>query len=119
MQQFAADPRWIIDGNSPGSLPIRLARAHVALWCRPPRHVSLSGVLRRWWRYRGQVRPEMAPGCPERLTREFLRYVWSFESKEVPQFMEVLSKHGQHVPVLTLRSYREGEKLLASLGVDT
>ncbi|MBB3453287.1 adenylate kinase family enzyme [Rhizobium sp. BK313] len=115
MEQAVAGPRWIIDGNSPSTLPLRLPRTDIVLWRRPTRWVALSGVVRRWLRFRGQVRPEMAPGCPEQLDWVFFRYIWTFEKQEAPQFTEMFRLHGKHVPVLTLRSYREGDELLARL----
>jgi adenylate kinase family enzyme len=115
IKQAVAGPRWIMDGNSPGTLPLRLPRTDIVLWRRPPRRVALSGVFRRWLRFRGKTRPEMAVGCPERLTATFLRYIWNFEREEVPQFMEMLALHGRHVPVLMLRTYRDGDELLARL----
>lgn len=115
IRDAVAAPRWIMNGNSPSTLPIRLPRADLVLWRRPPRHVAVSGVLKRWWRFRGRIRPEMAPGCPERIDLKFLHYVWTFERREAPQFEEMLARHGRHVPVLTLKSYREGDELLALL----
>ncbi|AYG59076.1 AAA family ATPase [Rhizobium jaguaris] len=115
IKQAVAGPRWIMDGNSPGTLPLRLPHTDIVIWRRPPRHVALRGVISRWLRYRGRSRPEMAAGCPERLTSTFLRYIWTFEREEVPQFMEMLALHGRQVPVLTLKSYREGDELLARL----
>ncbi|MDE1993580.1 MAG: AAA family ATPase [Rhizobiaceae bacterium] len=115
IRQAVDGPRWIIDGNSPSTLPLRLPRTDIVLWRRPPRWVALSGVVRRWLRFRGKVRPEMAPGCPEQLDWAFLRYIWTFEKQEAPQFAEMLGLHGKHVPVVMLRSYREGDELLARL----
>lgn len=115
IEQAVAGPRWIIDGNSPGTLPLRLPRTDIVIWRRPPRHVALRGVISRWLRYRGRSRPEMAPGCPERLDWKFLRYIWTFERDEAPQFQEMLARHGAHVPVVTLKSYRDGEDLLSRL----
>lgn len=115
IEQAVAGPRWIMDGNSPGTLPLRLLRTEIVLWRRPSRYVALWGVFSRWLRYRGKTRPEMAPGCPEKLSWKFLHYIWTFERDEVPQFQEMLALHGRDVPVLTLRSYRDGEELLARL----
>ncbi|MBB3607971.1 AAA family ATPase [Rhizobium sp. BK602] len=115
IKQAVDGPRWIMDGNSPGTLPLRLPRADIVLWRRPPRHVALYGIFWRWLRFRGRTRPEMALGCPERLTWTFIRYVWNFEREEAPQFDEMLARHGQHVPVVMLRSYRDGDALLACL----
>lgn len=69
--KFVALPRWVMDGTSPRTLPERLARADLVIWLRPPRHVSLSGIVTRWFRYAGRTRPEMAEGCPERLRSSF------------------------------------------------
>lgn len=115
IEQAVAGPRWIMDGNSPGTLPLRLPRTEIVVWRRPSRYVALWGVFSRWLRYRGKTRPEMAPGCPEKLSWKFLHYIWTFEREEVPQFQEMLALHGRDVPVLTLRSYRDGEELLARL----
>jgi carbonic anhydrase len=57
----------------------------------------------------------MAPGCPERLDWKFLRYIWTLERDEAPQFQEMLEQNGRNVPVVTLKSYREGEDLLSRL----
>lgn len=110
-----AAPRWIMDGNSPSTLPLRLPRTDIVLWRRPPRHVALYGIFRRWLVYRGRTRPEMADGCPEQLTLAFIRYTWNFERVETPQLIDTLARHGRQVPVLTLKSYRDGDLLLARL----
>ncbi|GES45483.1 ATPase AAA [Rhizobium dioscoreae] len=115
IEQAVAGPRWIMDGNSPGTLPLRLPRTDLVIWRRSPRYVALRGVISRWLRYRGRSRPEMAPGCPERLDWKFLRYIWTFEHDEAPQFQEMLERHGRNVPVVTLKSYRDGEDLLSRL----
>ncbi|NTJ64329.1 AAA family ATPase [Agrobacterium rhizogenes] len=115
IEQAVAGPRWIMDGNSPGTLPLRLPRTDIVIWRRPSRHVALRGVISRWLRYRGRSRPEMAPGCPERLDWKFLRYIWTFDRDEAPQFQDMLARYGSNVPVVTLKSYRDGEELLSRL----
>ncbi|MFB2551627.1 AAA family ATPase [Ensifer soli] len=112
----AAEPRWIMDGNSPGSLPVRLARADLIIFRCPPRRVALSGVLRRWWRYRGRSRPEMADGCTEKIDLEFLRYIWNFDAVEVPEILAMIAAHRPDIPVIPLKSYAEGDNLLVLLG---
>ncbi|MVA55860.1 AAA family ATPase [Agrobacterium vitis] len=116
MQQFVAGERWIIDGNSPGSLPARLVRADMVIWMRPPRRVSIYGVLSRWLKHRGKVRPEMAPGCPEKIDWPFLQYVWNFEAKEVPQFQAQFENARADLPIVVLRSHRQTNEFLTALG---
>jgi hypothetical protein len=84
-------------------------------WKERDRHrrVALLGLARRVARFYGSVRPAMAPGCPERLPdREFLSYIWNFERKYAPIFIECIDRHGPDVPVAVLRSHREMARLL-------
>jgi len=73
-----AEPRWIIDGNYGGSLSERLARADTVIDLDLPLWQCLAGAVRRIWRLRGTVRPDMAPECPERFNLEFLIYIARF-----------------------------------------
>jgi adenylate kinase family enzyme len=107
-----AQPRWIMDGTSPGTLPLRLPRTDLVLWLRPRRHVSLYGVISRWLRFRGRTRPEMAKNCPERVTLEFLSYIWNFEKTESPEIEQKLADYGSEVPVFVVRSHAETRILL-------
>lgn len=109
----AAEPAWIMDGNSPRTLHLRLPRAELVLWMRPPRHVSLYGVIWRWLRHIGRTRPEMAEGCPERIDWQFLRYVWDFEVKTVPRLEGKFGELGAGIPVCTLKSFADADRLLA------
>lgn len=115
VERAVAQPRWVMDGTSPGTLPLRLPRTDIVLWMRPPRHVSLYGVVSRWLRFRGRTRPEMAENCPERLSSEFLSYIWNFEKTESPEIEQKLADYGPDVPVLILKSYSETRSLLERL----
>nr|WP_272211229.1 hypothetical protein [Marinicella sp. W31]MDC2877118.1 hypothetical protein [Marinicella sp. W31] len=35
VEEAAARPAWVIDGTSPRTMPVRLARAELVLWTRP------------------------------------------------------------------------------------
>jgi hypothetical protein len=42
----------------------------------PRRHGGVARLpMNRWLRYRGQSRPDMAPGCPEKIDWEFLQWI--------------------------------------------
>ena len=115
MQFFVSMDRWIIDGNSPRTLPIRLSRTDMIIWLRPSRSVCLWGVISRWIRFRGQTRPEMAEGCPEKIDAKFLRYIWNFEKTEVPEIMGHVNAARADIPVLEMKTRQQGERLLALL----
>src|SRR5207237_10728696 len=94
---------WVMDGNYGGTLALRLARADTVIFLDLPRAVCLWRVLRRQLRYRGQKRPDMAPGCPERMTWEFLRWIWSYPQTRRPAILTRLSalRSDQRAIVLT------------------
>ncbi|WP_349042514.1 hypothetical protein [Agrobacterium sp. SORGH_AS 787] len=115
MTAFAAEDRWIIDGNSPGTLPLRLPRTEAVIWLRFSRWVSLISVVKRWLHYRGKVRPEMADGCPEKIDAKFLFYIWNFEKAESPEIMQHLEAAREDLPVIIIKSYHDTNRMLSDL----
>ncbi|MHB2264754.1 P-loop NTPase family protein [Aliihoeflea sp. PC F10.4] len=111
--QAVSEDRWIFDGNSSGTLDLRLPRTDLIIWLRMPRALCLRRVIGRRFRYAGKSRPDMADGCPEKIDWEFLRYIWNFESKETPEIMNEIAKHGSGVPIIELRTPDAVSALLA------
>ncbi|AVA21494.1 ATP-binding domain-containing protein [Rhizobium sp. NXC24] len=107
-----AEDRWLIDGTGPSSFDLRLPRTELVLWVRMPRWLCMWGALSRALRWLGRSRPDMAPGCPERIDWEFLRYIWDWERKFAPKVLAGLIEHGPDVPVLQLKSRGEMRQLL-------
>lgn len=105
-------PRWIMDGNHDRTMPERLARCDTVIFLDLPRAVCLLGVMRRIVGFYGRTRPDMAPNCPERLDREFLRWVWNFRRDERPKICRLLQE-AQGVRVVTLKSRRQVRRFLA------
>lgn len=111
----AAD-RWVIDGNYGSSLPMRLARAELVVWLDLPTLACLRGALARTARFRGQDRPDMSRGCPERVDREFwkfLLYIARFRSAKRPGIERALA--ASRVRVIQLRSITERTVFAAGL----
>lgn len=106
-----AGDRWITDGNYGGTLDLRLAAADTVVFLDMPRRVTIPGILRRWGRNHG--RPVQAPGCPERVSGEFLRWVWNYRRDTRPQVLAALAEHAAHAQVVTLRSRAEVEAFLS------
>ncbi|PZM11369.1 AAA family ATPase [Rhizobium tubonense] len=107
-----AEERWLMDGTGPSTFDLRLPRADVVIWVRMPRMVCMWGVISRVVKWYGHERLAMAPGCPERLDWQFLRYVWNFEQKEAPKVVAGLEQHGPDVPVFQLKTRRDIRALL-------
>lgn len=92
VERIAAE-RWIMDGTNPSTFDIRVPRSHIVIWVRMPRLLCIWGVVTRWIKYLGRTRPEMAPGCIEKIDYEFLNYIWTFEQKFAPRVVAELVKH--------------------------
>ncbi|OWV78967.1 AAA family ATPase [Rhizobium sp. R635] len=114
-----AEDRWIMDGTGLNSFNIRLPRAEVVIWLRPPRYACLYGAVSRAFRYFQRNRPELPAGCPERLSLDVLVYIWNFERDAVPLIEAALrdyvagsAERGPDVPILQLKSRRQMRELL-------
>jgi len=112
--ELIARPRWVMDGNYGGTLGMRLAACDGVVFLDMPRRVCLWRILKRRVRYRGRRRPDVAPGCPERVTWEFVRWVWTYRKRRRGAILERLGAlTGCRVVILSSR--REVERFLASL----
>jgi adenylate kinase family enzyme len=87
--------RWIIDGNYGNTMGIRLAAADTVIWLDFNRYLCLWRVFQRYLKYPGKTRPDMASNCPERLTGEFMQYVWNFPQVDSPKIMNKLDQYQQ------------------------
>ncbi|WP_313198722.1 AAA family ATPase [Rhizobium sp.] len=109
--------RWIMDGTGSSSFELRMPRANMVVWVRMPRWLCLWGVFSRSLRHLGQTRPDMAPGCPERLAdREFLSFIWNFERQTSPRIVDGVRRFSPDCPVLILTSRRQMRQLLSLVG---
>jgi adenylate kinase family enzyme len=91
---IVASERWILDGgflDSAGTA--RFGRADTAVILDLPTRVCLFRAVKRWWSYRGDTRPDLAPGCPEKFDLEFYRYILTYNAKQAPQRDSLIAKH--------------------------
>ena len=104
--------RWIMDGTFDSSLDLRLPLADTVLWFKLPRWLCMVRVAKRVASTYGRVRSEMAPGCPERIDLEFLRYIWTFEKQQDPNIVRALQNYGSHITPVIFRRDAEAEHFL-------
>jgi adenylate kinase family enzyme len=109
-------PAWILDGNYGGTLEQRLRACDTVIFLDPPRLLCAARVLRRWMRFRGRSRPDMSPGCPERISLAFLWWVLTYPERRRPEVLRRLSGMRPDQRVVVLRSPREVDRFLASAG---
>jgi adenylate kinase family enzyme len=114
----AERPAWIMDGNYTrhGAGDLRRARVDTVFWFDLPRWVCLTGVLMRSLKTYGQVRPEMAPGCPERLDMGFLNYVWTYRRQQRPKVAAYLAGLRPDQRLVTFTSRADANGFLAGEG---
>ena len=92
-----------------------MAACDTIVWLDPPRRVCLAGVIARRVRTRGRPRDDVGPGCPERLTLEFLRWIWSYRRKSAPRVAALCADAAARgVTVVHLRSRRAAEAWLTA-----
>ena len=114
MPELCAGERWVQDGNYARSLPQRLGRADTVVLFDRPTVVCLWRVVCRWWQYRGVSRPDLAPGCPEKIDLDFIGWVLLFRFKELPRVHAALSDRPTGLHLIVLRRDRDVEALLES-----
>jgi adenylate kinase family enzyme len=88
VEELAAQPRWIMDGQYVGTIGRRLERADTVVFCDTPRWLCLTRVLQRTARNYGRTRVDLAPGCPEQIDRQLLAYIWNYEREHRPRLVE-------------------------------
>jgi adenylate kinase family enzyme len=88
--EIARQPQWVMDGNyiRHGAGELRRQASDTVIWFDLPRRTCMFGILRRIAASHGQVRAEMAEGCPERFDFEFLRYVWTYRRQQRPKLLD-------------------------------
>ena len=112
VQRLANQASWTIDGNYMGTLDIRLAAADTIIFLDFPRPVCVWRVFKRRLQYIGKARPSMAPGCPERLNWDFIKWVWDYPRRSRPVVLEKLGQYSSGKSVHILRSGEEIKRFL-------
>ena len=78
VERIAGLPAWVVDGNYTDTVAPRLRAADTLVYLDDPPWVTLPRIARRTVATYGRNRPDLAPGCPERLDLPFLRFAWSW-----------------------------------------
>ena len=115
VESMIAEPRWVMDGNYGGTLDLRLARCDTVIFLDLPRHVCLWRVLKRRLRFHGRSRPDLTPGCPEQLSWEFVRWVWTYPASRRAGILAKLNALGAHQRAIVLSSQRDIRRFLESV----
>ncbi|HTT80757.1 MAG TPA: hypothetical protein VMF86_13840 [Stellaceae bacterium] len=105
---------WVSEGNYRETFPLRLPRADAVIIMECSRWLCLWRVLRRTYFRRGR-RPDLPPGCPEKVDWGFLKFILRFQKRTWPRIEADRRLHGEDVPVTRLRSKHQIDAFLAGL----
>lgn len=106
---------WIMDGNFGGTLEIRAEACDTIVFLDRSRWLCLWRVIKRRLQYWNVVRPDMAPGCNEKIDLEFLLWIWNYRTLTRPKVMAVIDRASTDKRIVVLQSEEEIEDFLASV----
>ena len=106
---------WIFEGGHSATWPSRLERADMLIVLYRPVALRLWRVLRRTVTGLGRTRPDMAEGCPERLSSlpEFIRYIWTTRASARDKMERLAATAPAGCEVVSLRSDKDVDLLIA------
>jgi adenylate kinase family enzyme len=115
LRDALSEDRWIMDGNYTSSLDLRLPRADRIILLDRSRLSCVRRIGQRIASSHGQVRADMAAGCPERIDWAFLKYVWNYPNKDRQETLAAIGRHGAWDRATTLKSDAESAAFLNSV----
>ncbi|MEM8868927.1 MAG: DNA topology modulation protein FlaR [Pseudomonadota bacterium] len=118
LEAVYSTPQWIVEGGHSRSFAQRVARAQMMVWLDVPVGLRLWRVLRRSWRFRGQVRPDLPEGCPEEIgwrTVEFVSFILRTRRQSRARIAAIAAAPPAHLQVVRLGSLPQVRDFLERL----
>ena len=116
LAEVTRQPRWIMDGNYTSAAgELRRDVCDTVIWFDLPRAACMWGILTRIAKTYGRVRPEMAPGCPEKIDLEFFRYVWTYRAKQRPTLLTYFEGLRPDQRFITFTERAQADRYLSDL----
>jgi adenylate kinase family enzyme len=111
--ELVAAPRWVIDGNFAGTLPIRLAAGATVIFLDIPPIVCLWGIAQRRLRHGGGQHD--TTGVYDRITWQFVRYVLGYRRTMRPRVRQLIAQHAAHAEIHHVGSRRAARALITEI----
>jgi adenylate kinase family enzyme len=116
IDRLTAGDGWIFDGIPGRVADIVLPRADTVIWIEQPALLCVLRAYGRTLRFLGRTRPDMAAGCPERLSTRLWRYATQFNSAMRPRIGAWLEAYAPTTPMIRLNGDRAVALFLARQG---
>jgi adenylate kinase family enzyme len=115
VRELIAAPCWVMDGNYGGTLDIRVERCDTVVFLDTPRVVCLWRVLKRRLQFHRRSRPDVPPECPERVSWEFVRWIWTYPGRRRAGILRRLANLRADQRAVVLSSNRAVRRFLDGL----
>lgn len=106
--------KWIIDGNYNRTMPQRIQRCDTILYLDFPRRVCMYRIFKRLLTNIGKTRPDMGPGCKEKIDWEFVRWVWNYNKTKRARYYRMIEET-THAKAFILKNPQEVRKFLENI----
>ncbi|MGZ9583716.1 DNA topology modulation protein [Paenibacillus marinisediminis] len=114
-KRLVEEDEWIIDGNYGRTLDIRMARADTIIFFDLPRYISVFRACKRRIQYHGKTRPDLNEGCPERLSFEFIKWIWNYKKEKRPEILNKLEPYSDTKNVIIFRTLKDVNLFLENI----
>jgi adenylate kinase family enzyme len=112
----AHQPRWIMDGDFTSHAgELRRSLADAVIWFDLPTRTCMTGIISRIFTSYGRVRPEMAPGCPEKIDLEFVHYVWTYRRVKRPKMLRYFAGLRPEQALICFTDRAQADQYLANI----
>jgi adenylate kinase family enzyme len=111
VRELVAQPQWIVDGNHGRSMRMRMERADTIIHFDLPRRSALRGVVKRRAQAHKTKRADMPDDWEEKLSWEFLRYVWKFRKTYRASTLQLLAENADK-QIVTFKTRKQAEDFL-------
>jgi len=106
---------WVMDGNYGGTMDLRLTAADTILFLDLPPTLCVWRAGRRAWQYRRRTRPDMGPGCPEKMDWTFLKWIWNYRRDRRPDILEKMGQYAEGRRLVRLQTPTQVRRFLGGL----
>jgi len=118
VNELLSGETWIMDGNFRRTLSLRLNRTDTVIYLDFPRRICLLRIFKRLLSYWGKTRPDLAPGCKEKIDWSFIKWVWNFPRDVRGKVFDDISAHQQKLNLIVLYNNRHVEEFFNNLQSD-
>ena len=115
VREMTEGEAWVMDGNYGGTMELRLTAADTVVFLDLPPLLCVWRVVRRQVRYRNRTRPDMGPGCPEKLDPTFLKWIWNYRRDRRPGILERMARYTEGRRLVHLQTPSQVQRFLNGL----